>query len=67
MQFAYKITGLGDGLGFWLLEVIGRDLRAARPYLFSDGQNIYNQVVLVSTVNVYISVSLGRRPILQVQ
>ena len=27
--------------------VIGKDPRAARPYLFSDGQNIYHRVVLV--------------------
>ena len=30
---------------------IVQDLRAARPYLFSDGQNMYNPVVLVCTVN----------------
>ena len=42
-----------------------KDPRAARPYLFSDGQNMYNRVVLVCTVNVYILASLGRRPILR--
>ena len=41
-----------------------QDTRAARPYLFSDGQNMYNRAVLVCTVNVYIPASLGRRPIL---
>ena len=46
---------------------IGRDPRAPRPYLFSDGQNMYNRVVLVCTVNVYIPASLGRRPILRYQ
>ena len=43
------------------------DPRAARPYLFSDGQNMYNRVVLVCTVNVYIPTSLGRRTILRYQ
>ena len=42
-----------------------QDPRAARPYLFSDGQNMYNRVVLVCTVNVYIPASLGRWPILR--
>ena len=32
-----------------------------------DGQNMYNRVVLVCTVNVYIPSSLGRRPILRYQ
>ena len=44
-----------------------KDPRAARPYLFSDGQNMYNRVVLVCTVSVYIRASLGRRPILRYQ
>jgi hypothetical protein len=30
-----------------------------RPYLSPDGQNTYNRVVLVCTVNVYIPASLG--------
>ena len=47
------------------LSLIVKDPRAARPYLFSDGQNMYNRVVLVCTVNVYIPTSLGRRPILR--
>ena len=34
--------------------VIVEDPRAARPYLFSDGQNIYNRVVLVCTVRIYL-------------
>jgi hypothetical protein len=34
--------------------LIVEDPRAARPYLYSDGQNMYNRVVLVCTVNVYI-------------
>ena len=41
-----------------------QDPRAARPYLFSDGQNMYNRAVLV---NVYMPASLGRRPILRYQ
>ena len=44
-----------------------QDPRDARPYLFSDGQNMYNRVVLVCTVNVYIPASLGRQPILRYQ
>ena len=44
--------------------VIVRDPRAARPYLFSDGQNMYNGVVLVCTVNVY---SWGRQLIIRYQ
>ena len=31
--------------------LIATDPRAARPYLFSDRQNMYNRVVLVCTVN----------------
>ena len=31
--------------------LIVQDPRAARPYLFSDGQNMYYRVVLVCTVN----------------
>ena len=41
--------------------LLGQDSRAARPYLFSDVQNMYNRVVLVCTVNVYIPASLGQR------
>ena len=37
------------------------------PYLLSEGQNMYNRVVLVYTVNVYIPASLGRWPILRYQ
>ena len=44
------------------IYLIGRYTRAARPYLFSDGQNMYNRVILVCTVNVYIHASLGRLP-----
>ena len=58
-----------------LLHVLGslkailkvKDPMATRPYLFSDGQNICNRVVLVCTVNVYTPASLGRRPILRYQ
>ena len=32
--------------------LIVEDPRAARPYLFSDGENTYNRVVLLCTVNV---------------
>ena len=46
---------------------IVQDPRAARHYLFPDGQNMYNPVVLVCTVNAYIPASLGRRPILRYQ
>ena len=46
-------------------EVIVKDPKASRPYLFSDGQNMYNRVVLVCTVNDYIPASLGRRSILR--
>ena len=35
--------------------------------LFYDGQNMYNRVVLVCTVNVYIPASLGRWLILRYQ
>ena len=45
--------------------IIVKDPRVSRPYLFSDGQNIYNRVVLVCRVNVYIPASLGRRPVLR--
>ena len=37
-----------------VIIIIVRDPRAARPYLFSDGQNMYNRVVSVCTVNIYI-------------
>ena len=50
-----------------LVQPLVKDTRAARPYLLSDGQNMYNRVVLVCTVNVYIPASLGRRPILRCQ
>ena len=40
-------------------EIIFKDPRTARPYSLSDGQNMYNRVVLVCTVNVYIPASLG--------
>ena len=36
------------------MNLIGRDPRAPRPYLFSDAQNMYNRVVLVRTVNVFM-------------
>ena len=39
-------------------RLIVQDPKATRPYLFSDGQNMYNRVVLVCTVNVYIPASL---------
>ena len=39
--------------------VIVQDPRSAKAYLLSDGQNIYNRVVLVCTMNVYIPASLG--------
>ena len=48
-----------------LLNVLEQDPKAPGPYLFSDGQNMYNGVVLVCTVNVYIPASLGRRTILR--
>ena len=44
---------------------IDQDLRAHRPCLFSDAQNVYVRVVLVCTVSVCILASLGRRPILR--
>ena len=47
--------------------LLGRDLRAPRPYLFSDGWNMYNREVLVCTVNVYIPAIMGWRPILRYQ
>ena len=40
------------------MNFIVKDPRAARLYLFSDGQNMYNRVVLVCTVNVYFPASL---------
>ena len=43
------------------------DTRAPRPYLFSDGQDMYNRLVLMCTVNVYILARLGRWPILRHQ
>ena len=37
---------------FWIRQLQKKlDPRAARPYLFSDGQNMYNPVVSVCTVN----------------
>ena len=48
-------------------SLIVQDPRAARPYLFSDEQNMYNRVVLVCTVNLYMPASLGRRSILRYQ
>ena len=36
-----------------------QDPRAPRPYLFPEGQNMYNQVVLVCTVNIYIPSSFS--------
>ena len=51
----------------WTAEPIVKDPRAARPYLIYDGQNIYNLVLIVCTVNIYIPASLGRRPILRKQ
>ena len=44
-----------------------QDPRAPVSYLFSDGENMYNRVVLVCTVNLYILASMGRRPILRHQ
>ena len=44
-----------------------QDPRAARPYLFSDGQNMYNRVILVCTVKVHVPANLGRRTILRHQ
>ena len=43
------------------------DSWAAKPYLFSDGQNMYSRVVLVCTENVYIPVSLNRLQIISYQ
>ena len=54
------------GLEFFIFFIV-KDTRAARPYLFSDGQNMYHGVVLVCTVNVYIPASLVRRSILRYQ
>ena len=45
--------------------LLGQDSRAARPYLFSDVQNMYNRVVLVCTVDIYMHASLGQLPILR--
>ena len=42
-------------------NAIFKDPRTSRPYLFPDGQNMYNRVVLVCTVNVYMPASLGQR------
>ena len=50
-----------------LKKPIVQDPKATRPYLFSDGQNMYNRVVLVRTVNVYIPASLSRRTMLRYQ
>ena len=47
------------------VTLIVQDPRVARHYFFSDGQNMYNPVVLLCTVNVHMPVSLGRRPILK--
>jgi hypothetical protein len=44
---------------------IVENTRVARPYLFPNGQNMYNRVVLVCTMNVYIPANLGRRPIIR--
>ena len=48
-------------------SLLVKDPRAPRTYLFSDVQNMYNKVVLVCSVNVYTSDSLGRGPILWYQ
>ena len=48
-------------------EIVVQDPIGPRPYLFSDGQNMYNRVVLVCTVKVYIHARLGRGPILRYQ
>ena len=48
-------------------KLIVKDPKAARPYLLSEGQNMYNRVVLVCTMNVHIPASLDRRPILRYQ
>jgi hypothetical protein len=50
-----------------MIKQVELDPRAPRPYLFSDGRNMYNRVVLVCTVNVYIPAGLRRRPILRYQ
>ena len=47
------------------IKIIVQGPRAPGLYLFSDGQNMYNRVVLVCTVNLYAS--LGRRSILWYQ
>ena len=47
--------------------VIVHNPKVPRPYLFFDGQNMYNRVVLVCTVNVCIPASLGRWPNLRYQ
>ena len=50
---------------YWLhtFPLLVQDPRAPRPYLLSDGHNLYNRVVLVCTARVYIPTSLGRQPI----
>ena len=48
-------------------DLIVQDPRATRPQLFSDGQNMYNRLVLVCAVNVYIPTSLGLWLILRYQ
>ena len=50
-----KIKPSENSNNFSLVTV--KDPRAPRPYLFFDGQNIYNRVVLLCTVNVYITAS----------
>ena len=42
-----------------------QDPWAPRSYLLSNTQNVYNRVVLVLAVNIYIHASLGQRPILR--
>ena len=49
------------------LSLIVQDPWAPRPYLFSDGQNMYNRSVLVCVVNVCMLANLDRRLILRYQ
>ena len=65
LKWRHEVTGV------WIAvkapATFSQRSQGPRPYLFSDGRKIYNLVVLVCTVNVYIPASLGRRPILRYQ
>jgi len=65
-KYRQYITKFTTNYSTFIYPVV-EDFRATRPYLFSDIQNMYNQVVLVCIVNIYIPADLGRQPIFRYQ